>query len=93
VVGHLALRHGDSVGLVAAPVVTARNAGRVHFVPAGRGDAHLERVLRAVHDAVDPDGGDSDLGAMLDYVARHFRRRLILVIVADDVALSERHAA
>ena len=48
VVGHLALRHGDSVGLVAAPIVTARNEGRVHFVPAGRGDPHLERVLRAI---------------------------------------------
>lgn len=92
-VGDIALRHGDSVGLVAAPVAAARNEAKVHFVPASRGDAHLESLLRVIAAAVTPGGGESRLEALLDYAARHFRRRMILVVIADDVALSRRHEA
>jgi uncharacterized protein (DUF58 family) len=93
IVGDIALRHGDSVGLVAGPVAAARNADKVYFVPASRGDAHLENVLRVIHGAVSPQGDESRLDALLDYAARHFRRRMIVVVIADDVSLSSRHEA
>jgi len=87
IVGDLALRHGDSVGLVAAPVPGARNEGRVAYRRPGRGEAYLEELLRTIDDAIDASGEAGRLGVLLDYVARHFRRRMILVVVADDGSL------
>jgi len=83
-VGHAALRHGDSVGLLAGPT----RDGSLVRRPFGRGEAHLERVLRALHDAVDATGPGSRLRALLDEVARRYRRRLIVVVLADDVDLA-----
>jgi uncharacterized protein (DUF58 family) len=82
VVGEIASNHGDSVGLVAGPV--ADTASGIAYVPPRRGDVHLERLLRTIHDGIDLDGGPSDLTALLGHVARHFRRRMIVVVIADD---------
>jgi uncharacterized protein (DUF58 family) len=95
VVAQLATRRGDLVGLLAGPappsVVAARNPARAIFVPPGGRDVHLERILRAIHDAIDPAGLPSHLDVLLDYAARNLRRRMILVVIADDVDLTERH--
>lgn len=94
IVGELALRHGDTVGLVAGPVpaVGSRavaNARHVVHVPPGRGDRHLEQLLRIVDDGIDVDGRPSDLAGLLDYVAVHVRRRHIVVVITDDRDLTE----
>jgi uncharacterized protein (DUF58 family) len=95
IVGELALRHGDSVGLVAGPVAAttagvARNPSRIVHVPPARGDLRLERLLRIVDEGIDVDGAPSDLGALLDYVASQVRRRHIVVVIADDRDLADR---
>lgn len=103
IIGQLAMRHGDLVGLAAGPVpppasgpagdhLVGRgpvgNAARVRYVPPRAGDVHLERMLRVVHDSIDVDGRASDLDGLLEFVSRHVRRRMILVLVIDDVDLT-----
>ena len=89
--GYLATRHGDLVGLVAGSTDTVRS-----IRPRGS-ELHLERLLRQVLDQISapaevgPTASDerrgSDLAAVLDHVARTVRRRTITVVISDDVEL------
>ena len=63
------------------------------YIPPGARDVHIERLLRAIHESIDPAGSPSHLDVLLDYAARHLRRRMILVIIADDIDLTDRHRA
>jgi uncharacterized protein (DUF58 family) len=97
VFAQLAHRHGDLTGLVAGPVspsdVRVRNAERIVHVPFGSNDLHIERMLRVIHDAIDAEGEMPRLEVLLEYVARNVRRRTMLVIVTDDIDLTDRHRA
>ena len=86
VMGYLAVRHKDLVGLVYG------DADRQHAQPPDSGELYLERLLGHVHDAISPDGAPSDLAAVLEYAARVMRRRAILVVVADEAGISDRTA-
>ena len=87
IVGQLAARHGDLVGLVAGPAPGTRH-GVVHL-PLGKSKAHLERVLRAIYDQIDADGPRSDLDAVFDYVISNVHRRMITLVICDDIELTE----
>lgn len=77
-IGYLALRHGDLVGLV-------RGTASSSTSHALRGtETHLELLLRAISAATRLDGDSSNLATQLNWVVRTLRRRLMLVIVADD---------
>jgi uncharacterized protein (DUF58 family) len=97
-IGQIAMKHGDSVGLVAGPMPAHVDLGgrsrdrsrRIAYLPPLRGDLHLERVLRTIHDGIDADGAPSDVAALLDHVATHVQRRAILVVIADDVDFDPR---
>src|SRR5918995_3440225 len=95
VFAQLAHRHGDLSGLVAGPVSPSntgvRNAERIVHVPFGSNELHIERMLRVIHDAIDAEGEVPRLDVLLEYVARNVRRRTVLVIVTDDIDLTERH--
>jgi len=82
VLGYLAHRHGDQVGLV-----TGDAAGSA-LVPLGGTGGHLERLLQIIHARASLQGSPSDFAGQLDYVARRFRRRMLLVIISDDQALT-----
>jgi uncharacterized protein (DUF58 family) len=82
VLGYLAHRHGDQVGLV-----TGDAAGSA-LVPLGGTEGHLERLLQIIHARASLQGSPSDFAGQLDYVARRFRRRMLLVIISDDQALA-----
>ena len=81
IVGWLAVRHGDRVGLAHG------DASGCHGVPPGAGELHLERCLAAAHDATEAVGGRSDLAGLLDHVARSVRRRTIVLVVCDAPSL------
>lgn len=82
VLGYLAHRHGDQVGLV-----TGDAAGSA-LVPLGGTEGHLERLLQIIHARASLQGSPSDFVGQLDYVARRFRRRMLLVVISDDQALA-----
>lgn len=85
VLGYIAQKHGDVVGMVAGDASASST-----FPPRGT-ESHLERLLRHVHDRTTVDAAPADLARTLEHVVRAVRRRTILVIVADDVDLDERH--
>lgn len=80
VMGYLAHRHGDVVGLVCGDSTGART------VPARTGESHLERLLRHVHDATGLDAAPSGLEAQLEHVVRTLKGRHLLFVVSDEIA-------
>jgi uncharacterized protein (DUF58 family) len=81
--GYLAIRHGDLVALVAG------TAEKTDFIPGELTEAHLERILQRINRTTRLDGGPSNLLTQLRYVARSFRRRMIVLVIADDRPLTE----
>ncbi len=79
--GYLAVRHGDPVGLVEGDSAVTRM-----LEPAG-GEANLERVLRAVHRAATLSAAPSRFGDQLSYLAEHVRSRALVVAITDDGGL------
>jgi uncharacterized protein (DUF58 family) len=79
VLGYLAHRHGDLVGLVCGDSSTTRS------LPAKGGEAHLERLLRQVDAASVLDGAPSRIQDQLDYVVRNVKGRHLLFVVADEL--------
>jgi hypothetical protein len=63
------------------------------YIRPGARAVHVERILRAIHDAIDSTGLPSNLDGLLAHAARILRRRMILVVVADDIDLTDRHCA
>ena len=80
VMGYLAYRHGDVVGLVCGDSATTRS------LPAKSGEAHLERLLRHVDLHVQLDGAASRIQDQLDYLVRNVKGRHLVFVVADEVA-------
>lgn len=85
VLGYLAVRHGDHVGLVAG------DADTTEYVPLRGTESHLERLLRVIHSRTSLSAGPSSLAAQLEYVRRTFRRRMLLIVLADDGAITADH--
>ena len=82
VMGYLAHRHGDVVGLVAG------DSGGTTALPAKGGEPHLERLLRQVDSAATLDAAPSRIEDQLEHVARTIKGRNLLFVVADEVAAS-----
>ncbi|MUU73212.1 DUF58 domain-containing protein [Pseudarthrobacter sp. GA104] len=82
VMGYLAHRHGDVVGLVCG------DSGGTTSLPAKAGEAHLERLLRQVHSAATLDAAPSRIEDQLHHVARKVKGRNLLFVVADELAAS-----
>lgn len=78
---YLTTRHGDDVGLLFGDAVN------VSRIPAGRSDAHLERMLRAVQHATST-GEEGGIGHLLEVAGRALRQRMILVCVTDEIAMT-----
>lgn len=85
VLGQLALKHGDSVALVHG------DSRKSTALPAKGTESHLERLLR-IMDSTTLTAAPSDLFAQLEYVGAHYRRRMLLVVVADEVLADDRCA-
>ncbi|RAX17834.1 DUF58 domain-containing protein [Pseudarthrobacter sp. AG30] len=79
VLGYLALRHGDVVGLVCGDSSTTRS------LPAKGGEEHLERLLRHVDTNTRLDGPPSRLQDQLKHVAANVKGRRLLFVVADEL--------
>lgn len=87
VIGYVATRHGDLVALVAG------DAEHTEYRRPESTESHLERVLQALHGRTGLGAAASDLTRQLSFVARSFRRRMILLVICDDRELGERETA
>ncbi|NUT71015.1 DUF58 domain-containing protein [Pseudarthrobacter sp. C4D7] len=83
VMGYLAHRHGDVVGLVCGDSSGSRS------FPAKSGEAHLERLLRHVDSHTGLDAAASSIQDQLDFVARNIKGRNLLFVVADELAADD----
>ncbi|MGG5174350.1 DUF58 domain-containing protein [Pseudarthrobacter sp. J1763] len=79
VVGYLAVRHSDTVALVCGDSVQTR------AVPARGSEGHLELLLRTVHRHTSADSAPSNIEDQLRYIARSFRQRHLIFVVADEL--------
>lgn len=86
-IGYLAIRHGDLVSLVAG------TANTTEYVAPELTESHLERILQRIHTSTTLGAAASDLVAQLGYVVRTFRRRMIIVVIADDRPLAPEEIA
>ncbi|MGR0160054.1 DUF58 domain-containing protein [Paenarthrobacter nitroguajacolicus] len=78
VLGYLASRHGDDVGLVHGNAIESK------YLPPRNGEEHLERLLREVDASATLDAPASGIAEQLDYVLRYLKGRLLIVVVADE---------
>lgn len=78
VIGHLAARHGDLVGLVAGDAEHSETRAPEST------EAHLERLLQVIHTRTTLQAPPSNLLGQLSFVAKGFRRRMLLFVIADD---------
>lgn len=85
VMGHIAQKHGDLVALVAG------DEESTHYLPLKGDSSHLERLLQHIDAHARPEAPNSNLSRQLEYIARTIRRRMILVIIADDLAIDASH--
>ncbi|RUR01144.1 DUF58 domain-containing protein [Labedella endophytica] len=83
VLGYIAVRHGDRVGLIAG------DADEVRLLEPKGAESHLERLLQVVVERARLDGAPSDVHALLERVVRTVRKRMLLVVVVDDAAIDE----
>ncbi|MDT0201111.1 DUF58 domain-containing protein [Nocardioides sp. AE5] len=83
VIGYLAVKHGDQVGLVHG------DADRCRQLPPAGGELNLEYRLAALHDAIDVAAPPTDLKAVLRHVTRTVRRRTIMCVISDEYDVDE----
>jgi uncharacterized protein (DUF58 family) len=87
VLGDLAARHGDLVGVVHG------DGAEQTLLPARGGTAHLERCLRSAREAAEAADGPTDLAGLLHRVVGSVRRRGTVVVIADVVEVDAAAAA
>lgn len=78
VLGYLACRHGDDVGLLQG------NTAGSTYIPHRSGEEHLERLLREMDSGISVDGPASAVAEQLEYALRYLKGRLLMVVVADE---------
>lgn len=79
VIASVAQKHGDLVGL------TAGNQDTIFHLPMKGSRAHLERILQYINSRTTLDAPSSQLTNLLDYIRRSIRRRMLLVVVSDNL--------
>jgi len=85
VIGYIAQKHGDLVAMVSGDSESSQ------YMPLKGTNEHLERILQHIDARATPEAARSNLASQLEYVARSIRRRMMLIIIADDLALTTEH--
>lgn len=83
VIGYIAQKHGDLVALAAG------DESGVHYRPLSARTTQLEHMLRFLQQQIKLSGPAGNLTALLDYIARNIKRRMILVIIDDTPRFNE----
>lgn len=82
IIAYIAQRHGDLVGLVAG------DSQRIRRFPLKEDTAHLENLLKTYSKSMSISAPESSLTAILTYISRNFRERMMLVVITDATGAS-----
>ncbi len=77
-IGLITLKRADQIGMVYGD-----DRGCVN-VRQGRGETHIESMLHRYYGHTLANPGASDISCQLDYVATHYRHRMLIVVVSDE---------
>jgi uncharacterized protein (DUF58 family) len=83
VIASVAQKHADLIGL------TAGSGEYVHHMPLKGSRAHVERMLQYIDTRTTLESAPSNLTFLLDYVRRTMRRRMMLVVISDNLQFAE----
>lgn len=81
VLGYLAIRHSDTVGLIIGDNSTTKR------LPNKETESHLERLLQTVNTNATLDSEQSDIVKQLRYLQANVKSRCLVVVIADDAPL------
>lgn len=79
VIASVAQKHADLI------CMTAGNSEYVYHMPLKGSRAHIERILQYIDTRTTLEAPSSDLTNLLDYVRRTIRRRMMLVVISDNL--------
>jgi uncharacterized protein (DUF58 family) len=82
-VGLITLPRSDEIGMVAGD-----RRGSID-IRLRRGETHVERMLHRYHQQATADPGNSDIAVQLEWVARHYRHPMLIVVVSDEPEISD----
>jgi uncharacterized protein (DUF58 family) len=85
VMGYIAQKHGDLVAMVAG------DDSSTTYLPLKGSNQHLETLLQHIEKKATLQAADSNLVRQFDYIARSIRRRMMIVVVSDDMELNDDH--
>lgn len=83
-VGLITLPRSDEIGMVAGD-----RRGSID-IRLRRGETHVERILHRFIQQTEADPGRSDIVTQLQWVARHYRHPMLIVVVSDEPDLDDR---
>jgi uncharacterized protein (DUF58 family) len=79
VIASVAQKHEDLIGL------TAGNSQNVYHLPLKGSRTHIERILQYIDTHTTLDAPTSNLDGLLDYIRRTTKRKMLLVIISDNL--------
>lgn len=85
VMGYIAQKHGDLVAMVSG------DDESTSYLPLKGTNQHLEYLLQHIDKKTTLHAPASNLAKQLDYIARTIRRRMMVVIIADDITLDDEY--
>ena len=83
VIASVAQKHGDPVGLVAG------DSAHITHLPLKESRPHVERILQYIDTQTTLEAPSSNLIGLLDYIKRTIRRRMMLIIISDNLQFAE----
>lgn len=85
VLGYIALKHGDLVGLVAGDSSTTQH------MPFKGSNVHVEQILQHINNTIRLEAAPGNIVTQLEYIVRTMRRRMMVVVVTDDSEFTAEH--
>ena len=77
VISYVAQKHGDLVGMVYGNEAANKRFAMKEDTP------YIENFLKKYEQAVEVDGPNSDINALLTYITKSFRERMFLIVITD----------
>lgn len=83
VIGYLAQKHGDLVALVCG------DSKHTSYMPLKGTNSHLEHMLQKIDKESRQSTEESSIATQLEYISRNISRKMMLVIVVDEIVITE----